>query len=112
MQSGGLVTGLYALDRLRHPSRCGYPVLADHLSDVLYVMVVTGSGTVLTLPTGVRILTAGDYLLVPVTVNGPGSPAAHWISPPSETPPLTATESLIGRLQELGKGIVPRSTAS
>ncbi|MFJ2406687.1 hypothetical protein ACIOUE_35910 [Streptomyces xanthochromogenes] len=72
--------GLAALDALGADVRQGYPVLADYLTSRLYVMVDPGAGHVCRDVPGVRVLSAGSQLLVPVS--GAGTIAAHWVSPP------------------------------
>ncbi|MEV5348927.1 hypothetical protein [Streptomyces achromogenes] len=75
-----LERGLAALDALRLGLRTGYPVLADRLSNRLYVMVDAGTGNACEGIAGVRVLSAGALVLVPVS--GAGTVAAHWISAP------------------------------
>jgi hypothetical protein len=72
--------GLKALDALRLGLRRGYPVLADYLTNRLYVMVDPGTGAVCRDVPGVRVLSTGSQVLVPVS--GAGSAAAHWVSTP------------------------------
>ncbi|WP_406390215.1 hypothetical protein OG806_49510 [Streptomyces sp. NBC_00882] len=72
--------GLDALDALRLGLHRGYPVLADYLTNRLYVMVEPGTGHVCRDLPGVRVLSTGAQVLVPVS--GAGSAAAHWVSPP------------------------------
>ncbi|MCZ4101088.1 hypothetical protein [Streptomyces sp. H39-C1] len=76
--------GLDALVAMRVGTRSGYPVLADLLRDLLYVMVAPGTGACAAEVPGVRVLSAGRYLLMPTT--GHGSISAHWISAPRTTP--------------------------
>jgi hypothetical protein len=47
-----LAMGLEALDRMDLSSRCGYPVLADHIRGVLYVLVPSGADVGADLPAG------------------------------------------------------------
>ncbi|MFE5730226.1 hypothetical protein ACFQ7A_04840 [Streptomyces sp. NPDC056528] len=75
-----LQRGLEALDALGLGLHRGYPVLADYLSNRLYVMVEAGTGHVCRDVPGVRVLSAGSQVLVPVA--GAGTIAAHWVSPP------------------------------
>ncbi|WP_328974028.1 hypothetical protein [Streptomyces sp. NBC_00239] len=75
-----LQRGLDALDALGLGLRQGYPVLADYLSNRLYVMVDPGTGHVCRDVPGVRVLSTGSQVLVPVS--GAGTIAAHWVSPP------------------------------
>ncbi|WP_331745945.1 hypothetical protein [Streptomyces sp. NBC_00872] len=78
--------GLDTLVAMRVGPRPGYPVLADHLRDQLYILVPPGTGhTAAGLP-GVRVLGRGVQLLMPVSEHG--NPAAHWVSPPRAVPPL------------------------
>ena len=72
--------GLAALDALGLGLRTGYPVLADYLSNRLYVMVEPGTGSACEDVPGARVLAAGAQVLVPVS--GAGTMAAHWISAP------------------------------
>ncbi|MCX4886033.1 hypothetical protein [Streptomyces sp. NBC_00847] len=75
-----LQRGLDALDALGLGLNRGYPVLADYLSNRLYVMVEPGTGHVCRDVPGVRVLSTGSQVLVPVS--GAGTIAAHWVSPP------------------------------
>jgi hypothetical protein len=75
-----LQRGLDALDALGLGLQRGYPVLADYLTNRLYVMVDPGTGHVCRDVPGVRVLSAGSQVLVPVS--GAGTIAAHWVSPP------------------------------
>lgn len=75
-----LERGLDALDTLRLGLRRGYPVLADYLTTKLYVMVAPGTGHVCRDVPGVRVLSTGSQVLVPVS--GAGTGAAHWVSAP------------------------------
>jgi hypothetical protein len=83
-------------------SRRGYQVLADHLSDRLYVAVPADSaGTFEGIP-GVRVLSGGHQLLIPSTPQD-GTIAADWISHPRRgTPPaLVAADRFAAHLWEL-----------
>ncbi|MFD5898602.1 hypothetical protein [Streptomyces sp. NPDC060366] len=93
--------GLDVLTAMCLDPRNGHPVIADQLSDVLYVLVPSGSGRAAAGLRGVRVLSTGDYLMVPTTE--PGSPAAYWISPPHDTTPLrlVRTDRLIHHLNRL-----------
>lgn len=94
-----LQRGLEALDRLQVDPASGYPVLADHLSSRLYVMVPAGTGTAAADVSDVRVLSCGHQLLVPI--GGLGSPAAHWISAPrTKHPQLVLVDQLVTALQE------------
>ncbi|MER5312325.1 hypothetical protein ABT034_31615 [Streptomyces sp. NPDC002773] len=75
-----LQRGLDALDALGLGLNRGYPVLADYLSNRLYVMVDPGTGHVCRDVPGVRVLSTGSQVLVPVS--GAGTIAAHWVSAP------------------------------
>jgi hypothetical protein len=76
--------GLDALVAMQVSPRRGYPVLADHLRDQLYVLVPPGTGRAAAGLPGVRVLGDGFQLLMPATEHG--SPTAHWVSPPCEGP--------------------------
>ncbi|MFJ3164327.1 hypothetical protein [Streptomyces kanasensis] len=95
--------GLDALVAMQVGPRRGYPVLADHLRDQLYVLVPPGTGhTAAGLP-GVRVLGDGFQLLMPTGQHG--SPVAHWISPPRESiPPLIHPDRLTQHLRALACG--------
>ncbi|WP_150211760.1 hypothetical protein [Streptomyces venezuelae] len=103
--------GVDALAVLRISPRRGYPVLADHVQDVLYVMVPPGTGHLAAGVPGVRVLSTGAELVVPW---GPhGSPAAHWVSPPREDPPpLVQAAELADVLQRGAAPSRPRRAAS
>ncbi|MEU5483482.1 hypothetical protein [Streptomyces mirabilis] len=94
--------GLDALVALRVSPRRGYPVLADHLRDQLYVLVPPGTGHAAAGLPGVRILGDGFQLLMPAGQHG--SPAAHWVSPPRESaPPLIRPDRLTHHLRALAR---------
>ncbi|WP_247721213.1 hypothetical protein [Streptomyces sennicomposti] len=93
-----LQRGLEALDALRLGLRRGYPVLADYLSNRLYVMVEPGTGRVCRDVPGVRVLSTGSQVLVPVS--GAGTIAAHWVSPPRASR-LVDSGKLAGALLQL-----------
>jgi hypothetical protein len=78
--------GLDALAALRISPRRGYPVLADYVSNQLYVMVPPGTGGAAAGLPGVRVLSVGHQLLLPDTPFG--TAAAHWVSPPRGTSPV------------------------
>ncbi|MEU4898866.1 hypothetical protein AB0B12_42020 [Streptomyces sp. NPDC044780] len=92
--------GLDALAAMRLGVDSGYPVLVDQIRGVLYVLVPPGTGAaVIGLP-GVRVLSTGSQLLIPVTEHG--TPAAHWISPPRRSRPrLVPTGRLTMHLRGL-----------
>ncbi|MFK4694147.1 hypothetical protein [Streptomyces pristinaespiralis] len=95
-----LVCGLDALAAMRLGPRSGYPVLADLVRDVLYVLVPSGTGSAAAGLPGVRVLTAGSQLLFPATDHG--TPAAHWISPPREAlPRLVRADRLTHHLRAI-----------
>ncbi|MFE4056683.1 hypothetical protein ACFXP3_10365 [Streptomyces sp. NPDC059096] len=103
--------GLDALVAMRVGPRRGYPVLADHLRDQLYVLVPPGTGHTAAagLP-GVRALGDGFQLLMPVGQHG--SPAAHWISPPRAVPPpLIRPDRLTHHLRALARGLQKAATS-
>ncbi|MFC9608828.1 hypothetical protein ACFTTN_36085 [Streptomyces niveus] len=93
--------GLDVLTAMCLDPRDGHPVIADLLSNVLYVLVPSGTGRAAAGLPGVRVLSTGDYLMVPTTE--PGSAAAHWISPPHDTTPprLVHTDRLFDHLNQL-----------
>jgi hypothetical protein len=92
--------GLEALTAMRLSPRRGYPVLADHVRDTLYVMVEPGTGATAVGAPGVRVLSAGAELLVPYAADG--SPCAHWVSPPRDSPPpLLRADRIRDALQRL-----------
>lgn len=97
-----MAAGLDALAAMRAGTRRGYQVLADHLSDRLYVAVpADSSGTFEDIP-GVRVLSSGHQLLTPSTPQD-GTAAADWISYPcGDTPPaLVAADRFAAHLREL-----------
>ncbi|MFJ4320657.1 hypothetical protein ACIP46_36055 [Streptomyces lavendulae] len=106
-----VLIGLNALANLRLSPRRGYPVLADHVSGVLYVMVPPGTGHLAAGVPGVRVLSTGAEVVVPW---GPhGSPAAHWVSPPrEEPPPLVRADKLGEVLRRLGAEHSPARRAA
>ncbi|MFI5987079.1 hypothetical protein ACIBEA_40220, partial [Streptomyces sp. NPDC051555] len=62
-----LSLGLEALVALGLGAGSGYPVLADRVRGILYVMVPPGEGAVAATVPGVRALSVGDQLLMPCT---------------------------------------------
>ncbi|WP_369228856.1 ATP-binding protein [Streptomyces sp. R21] len=91
-------TAWSALDAMRLGLRRGYPVLADHLREVAYVLVPPGSGTAFADLPGVRVLSAGDFLLMPRTP-GESTAVADWISAPRDDPPtLVCADRLASHL--------------
>ncbi|MBT2469372.1 hypothetical protein J7E97_16180 [Streptomyces sp. ISL-66] len=92
--------GLDALVGLGLGTGSGYPVLADRIRGILYVLVPPGEGSAAAMVSGVRALSGGDQLLMPCTDHG--TPSAHWISPPREVPPLLVpADRLAAQLQDL-----------
>ncbi|MEU6603338.1 hypothetical protein [Streptomyces flaveolus] len=55
-------------------------MLADYLTNRLYVMAAPGTGGACRDVPGVRVLSVGSQVLVPVS--GVGTAAAHWVSAP------------------------------
>lgn len=90
--------GLGALDALRVGLHRGYPVLADYLTNRLYVMVDPGTGGACRDVPGVRVLSVGSQVLVPVS--GAGTAAAHWVSAPKGSR-LVDSGRLAGALLQL-----------
>lgn len=93
-----LQRGLDALDALHLGLHRGYPVLADYLTNRLYVMVDPGTGHVCRDVPGVRVLSTGSQVLVPVS--GAGTAAAHWVSAPRASR-LVDARTLAGALLRL-----------
>ncbi|MFD4483335.1 hypothetical protein ACFWPU_45550 [Streptomyces sp. NPDC058471] len=94
--------GLDVLAAMRVSPRRGYPVLADHLRDQLYVLVPPGTGHAAVGLPGVRVLGDGFQLLVPTTTHG--SAVAHWVSRPRVTPaPLIRPDRLAHHLRALAR---------
>ncbi|MFJ2752807.1 hypothetical protein [Streptomyces sp. NPDC087297] len=95
-----LALGLDALAGLGLGVRSGYPVLADRVRGILYVLVPAGDGAMAAAVPGVRALTRGDELLMPCTDDG--TPSAHWVSPPRAAAPLLVpADRLAEQLQDL-----------
>ncbi|WP_141747208.1 hypothetical protein [Streptomyces agglomeratus] len=91
--------GLAALDRMGADVRRGYPVLADHIRDRLYVMVPADTGHTAQGP-GMRVLSRDQQLLLPCTEHG--TAASHWISAPRDSaPPLLPADDLALALREV-----------
>ncbi|MGV9884466.1 hypothetical protein [Streptomyces sp. NPDC003006] len=96
-------TGLAALTALRAGTCRGYPVLADHLRDVLYVLVAAGTGSSCVGVPGVRVLSRGHQLLIPSS-EFDGTAVAHWVSSPREQPPaLVGADQLAAHLHRLAE---------
>ncbi|MFL4910919.1 hypothetical protein ACJ6WF_49480 [Streptomyces sp. MMS24-I2-30] len=104
--------GLDVLTKLRIHPRRGCLVLADHVRNVLYVMVPPGTGHVLTGLPGVRVLSDGSELLMPATYSD-STAAADLIShPPAGRPPvLVDTDQLAGHLHALTTRVPERAPA-
>ncbi|WP_229839722.1 hypothetical protein [Streptomyces rubiginosohelvolus] len=102
--------GLAALTALRLSPRRGYPVLADHLRDCLYVMVPPGTGSAAAGLPGVRVLSDGHQLLIPHP--GTGSPAAHWVSAPGAETTLVRPDRLTHHLRALADAAKPKADPS
>lgn len=76
-----LALGLSTLADMGLNPAAGYPVLADRVRDVLYILVPAGTAAIAAGGHGsVRALSAGHQLLIPMTEHG--TAAAHWISGP------------------------------
>jgi hypothetical protein len=92
--------GLGALAGLGISPRRGCLVLADHVRDVLYVMVAPGSRNVLDGLPGVRVLSVGNELLMPATYDDSAA-AADLLSHPleGEPPALLPVDRLAGQLR-------------
>ncbi|MGV9879554.1 hypothetical protein [Streptomyces sp. NPDC003006] len=87
---------------MRVGPRRGYPVLAVHLRDQLYVLVPPGTGHAAADLSGVRVLGDGFQLLLPTGQHG--SPLAHWVSPPrGSAPPLIRPDRLTHHLRDLAR---------
>ncbi|MFD3922864.1 hypothetical protein [Streptomyces sp. NPDC058595] len=76
-----LALGLGTLAAMGLSPAAGYPVLADRVRDVLYILVPPGTAAIAASGHGsLRALSSGDQLLLPTTEHG--TAAAHWISRP------------------------------
>ncbi|MEU6285008.1 hypothetical protein [Streptomyces sp. NPDC047028] len=82
-----LQRGLAALDALGVPVTAGQSVLADHWSQELIVVVEDGWAHLWEEVPGVRVLSLGSWLLMPVP-GAEGSLAAHWLSCPADDVPV------------------------
>ncbi|MFD0306423.1 hypothetical protein [Streptomyces sp. NPDC127119] len=95
-----MVAALDALTAMRAGTRHGYQVLADHLSDRLYIAVPTHGADAFGDIPGVRVLSVGHQLLIPNTPKE-GTIVADWISyPHGSTPLLLAGARLAACLRE------------
>lgn len=104
-----LQRGLAALDALNLPVENGLSVLADHSRQELIVVVEDGWVHLWEGVPGVRVLSLGSWLLVPVpgTV---GSFAAHWLScPPDDVPPLWRDQDRDPSLASVSARVDPRA---
>ncbi|MYT20275.1 hypothetical protein GTW69_08225 [Streptomyces sp. SID7760] len=104
-----LQRGLAALDALGVPVEDGHSVLADHSRQELIVVVEDGWVHLWEDVPGVRVLSLGSWLLVPVpgTV---GSFAAHWLSCPArDVPALWRDEENEPNLGLLSARVDPRA---
>ncbi|MFF3460436.1 hypothetical protein ACFYXH_40400 [Streptomyces sp. NPDC002730] len=81
-----LQRGLAALDALTLPVEDGHTVLADHSRQELIVVVEDGWMHLWEEIPGVRVLSLGAWLLVPVP-GSDGSFAATWLSRPTQDVP-------------------------
>ncbi|MEU9189437.1 hypothetical protein AB0D14_33830 [Streptomyces sp. NPDC048484] len=97
-----MAAGLDALTAMGAGTRRGYQVLADHLSNRLYVAVPPDSAGAFEDIPGIRVLSGGHQLLIPSTPQD-GTTAADWISHPRRgTPPaLVAADRFAAHLREL-----------
>lgn len=106
-----LERGLAVLDVLELPVQDGYAVIADRLRQELIVVVDDGWAHLWEDADGVRVLTAGSWLLVPAP-GADGTMASSWLSQP---PRPTAREPMCDDeydgpcLGRLGVGIDPRA---
>lgn len=96
-----IARGLDVLTAICLDPREGHLVIADRLSDVLYVLVPSGTGRAAAGIPDMRVLSIGDHLMVPTTE--PGSAVAYWISPPPDSAllRLVRTERFIHHLGRL-----------
>ncbi|MGW4758524.1 hypothetical protein [Streptomyces chartreusis] len=97
-----MAAGLDALAAMRAGTRRGYQVLADHLSDRLYVAVPANSVDAFADIPGVRVLSSGHQLLTPSTPQD-GTAMADWVSHPrgDKPPALVAADRFAAHLREL-----------
>ncbi|MFJ3043810.1 hypothetical protein [Streptomyces tendae] len=97
-----MAAGLDALAAMRAGTRTGYQVLADHLSDRLYVAVPADSAGAFEGIPGVRVLSSGHQLLTPCTPRD-GTAVADWVSRPHGDAPLAlvAADRFAAHLREL-----------
>ncbi|MGW0585652.1 hypothetical protein ACWD25_59580 [Streptomyces sp. NPDC002920] len=95
-----MAAGLDALAAMRAGTRRGYQVLADHLSDRLYVAVPADTGHAFAGIPDVRVLSSGHQLLTPSTPQD-GTAAADWVSLPrgEAAPALVAADRFAAHLR-------------
>ncbi|MEV6048798.1 hypothetical protein [Streptomyces xanthochromogenes] len=105
--------GLAALSAARTDPRGGYMVLADHVKNVLYVLVPPGTGNACEGIVGVRVLSRGYQLLVPERPEH-STIAADWISHPAGDKParLVQAEQFAAHLRDLTTPTHERAVAS
>jgi hypothetical protein len=72
--------GLDALTAMRLRPGRGYFLIGDRVRDTLYVLVPSGTAAAFVGLPRVRVLSAGDHMLLPQTEDG--TRGAHWIGPP------------------------------
>ncbi|KAF5990243.1 hypothetical protein [Streptomyces sp. WAC00263] len=94
--------GVDALVAMRIGTRLGYPIVADRLCGVLYVLVPPGSADLFVGIPGVRVLDRGHQLLVPRTAYD-SSPAADGVGTPRDVDNLVLVrpDRLAARLRDL-----------
>ena len=108
-----MTAGLDALTAMRAGTRRGYQVLADHLSDRLYVAVPADSARTFEDIPGVRVLSGGHQLLTPSTPQD-GTLAADWVSHPrgDKPPALIAADRFAAHLREFASPAHAKASAS
>ncbi|MFJ8982689.1 hypothetical protein [Streptomyces sp. NPDC102282] len=104
-----LQRGLAALDALGVPLGAGQSVLADHSRQELIVVVEDGWAHLWEDVPGVRVLSLGSWLLVPVPGTA-GSYAAHWLSSPArDVPDLLREQDREPGLGSMSARVDPRA---
>jgi hypothetical protein len=104
-----LQRGLAALDFLGVPVEDGHSVLADHSRQELIVVVEDGWAHLWEDVPGVRVLSLGSWLLVPVP-GIEGSYAAHWLSLPAhDIPALWRDQERDPNLGLMSARVAPRA---
>lgn len=102
-----LERGLAALDVLDVPVEAGFPVLADYFRRELVVQVEVGAAQCLRGVPGIRLLSAGSWLLVPVSRLQCHS-AATWLSSRGDFgPPLPGPGAAAVRTHGSGRRAEP-----